>query len=117
MRLSNQCTSELEQTPSELRILLNVHQNITNSQEFVNFCEMNGIKRQLTAAYSPHQNGVLERKNCIIMNMVRNMLALKKVPKRFWPEAVNWSNHILKRCPTLTVKNVTPKEAWSGKKT
>ncbi|CAL2255785.1 unnamed protein product [Prunus armeniaca] len=77
---------------------------------------MNGIKRQLTAAYSPQQNGVAKRKNCIIMNMVRSMLALKKVPKRFWPEAVNWSNHILNKCPTLTAKNVTPEEAWSGKK-
>ncbi|CAL8152857.1 unnamed protein product [Prunus armeniaca] len=50
------------------------------------------------------------------MNMVRSMLALKKVPKRFWPEAVNWSNHILNKCPTLTAKNVTLEEAWGGKK-
>ncbi|BFG30032.1 hypothetical protein CerSpe_163060 [Prunus speciosa] len=48
--------------------------------------------------------------------MVRSMLALKKVPKRFWLEGVNWSNHVLNRCPTLTVKNVTSEEPWSGKK-
>lgn len=29
-----------------------------NSQEFVEFCEKHGIKRQLTAAYTPQQNGV-----------------------------------------------------------
>lgn len=28
------------------------------SQEFMNFCEKMGIKRQLTAAYTPQQNGV-----------------------------------------------------------
>ena len=33
-----------------------------NSEEFGNFCDMNGIKRHLTAPYSPQQNGVVERK-------------------------------------------------------
>ncbi|BBH02600.1 ADP glucose pyrophosphorylase large subunit 1 [Prunus dulcis] len=86
------------------------------SNDFVHFCEKNGIHRQLTAAYSPQQNGVVERKNRTIMNMVRSMLARTKVPKKFWPEAVNWSSHILNRCPTHAVKSVTPEEAWSSKK-
>jgi transposase InsO family protein len=86
------------------------------SSEFVNLCESNGIKRQLTAAYTPHQNGVSERRNRTIMNMVRSLLANKNVPKTFWPEAVNWSVHILNRCPTFSVKNMTPEEAWSGHK-
>ncbi|CAL9007315.1 unnamed protein product [Prunus brigantina] len=81
------------------------------SNDFVHFCEKNGIHRQLTAAYSPQQNGVAERKNHTIMNMVRSMLARMKVPKKYWPEAVNWSSHILNRCPTHDVKSVTPKEA------
>ncbi|PNX70930.1 retrovirus-related Pol polyprotein from transposon TNT 1-94, partial [Trifolium pratense] len=34
--------------------------------------------------------------------------------KSFWPEAVNWTVHILNRCPTLAVKDATPEEAWSG---
>jgi len=40
------------------------------SHEFVKFCEIHGIKRQLTAAYSPQQNGVCEHKNRTILNMV-----------------------------------------------
>ncbi|GAU22710.1 hypothetical protein TSUD_138340 [Trifolium subterraneum] len=47
-----------------------------------------GIKRQLTAAYTPQQNGVPERKNMTLLNMVRSMIAGRKVPKVFWPEAV-----------------------------
>jgi transposase InsO family protein len=86
------------------------------SNEFANMCESNGIKRQLTAAYIPHQNGVSERRNRTIMNMVRSLLASKNMPKTFWPEAVNWSVHILNRSPTFSVKNMTPKEAWSGHK-
>ena len=33
------------------------------SDEFTNYCLKHGIKRQLTAPYSPQQNGVVERKN------------------------------------------------------
>jgi transposase InsO family protein len=84
------------------------------SQDFNDFCKENGIKRQLTAAYAPQQNGVAERKNRTIMNLVRSMLSEKKIPQTFWPEAVNWTIYILNRSPTLAVKNITPEEAWSG---
>ncbi|KAM1072945.1 hypothetical protein ACFX2B_017883 [Malus domestica] len=84
------------------------------SHEFVEFCVENGIQRQLTAAYTPQQNGVAERKNRTIMNMVRSLLTKKKMPKTFWPEAANWTVHVLNRSPTLAVKNKTPEEAWSG---
>ena len=86
------------------------------SLEFNAFCKTNGISRQLTAAYTPQQNGVAERKNRTIMNMVRSMLSEKQVPKNFWPEAVNWTTHVLNRSPTLAVKGVTLEEAWSGVK-
>jgi transposase InsO family protein len=86
------------------------------SFEFNNFCKDHGISRQLTAAYTPQQNGVAERKNRIIMSMVRSMLSEKQVPKKFWPEAVNWTTHVLNRSPILAVKEITPEEAWSGVK-
>jgi hypothetical protein len=44
------------------------------------------------------------------------MLTAKQIPKTFWPEAVNWTVHILNRCPTLAVKNKTPAEMWNGHK-
>ncbi|CAL2265082.1 unnamed protein product [Prunus armeniaca] len=86
------------------------------SNEFGEFCKANGITRQLTTAYTPQQNGVTERKNRTVMNLVRCMLTEKQVPKAFWPEAVRWCVHVLNRCPTLAVQNRTPEEAWSGMK-
>nr|KYP40697.1 Retrovirus-related Pol polyprotein from transposon TNT 1-94 [Cajanus cajan] len=41
-----------------------------NSQEFINYYEEHGIQKQLKAAYTPQQNGISERKNRTIMNMV-----------------------------------------------
>ncbi|GKE36066.1 retrovirus-related pol polyprotein from transposon TNT 1-94, partial [Tanacetum coccineum] len=59
------------------------------SKEFKKFCEDNGIQRFLTTLYSPQQNGVVERKNITILNMVQSMLKSKKMPKEFLAEAVN----------------------------
>lgn len=87
-----------------------------NSVEFNEFCKQSGIKRQLTTTYTPQQNGVAERKNRTVMNMVRSMLSEKKIPKTFRPEAVNWTVYVLNRSPTLAVKGMTPEETWSGMK-
>ena len=87
-----------------------------NSNEFNDFCKQSEIKRQLTTTYTPQQNGVAKRKNRTMMNMVRSMLSNKNFPKTFWPEAMNWTIYVLNRCPTLAIKNVTPKGAWSGVK-
>ena len=46
------------------------HDGKCNSHEFENFYENHGIRRQLIVAYTPQQNGVCERKNRTIMNMV-----------------------------------------------
>ena len=53
------------------------------SNEFIKFCEEKGIRRQLTTAYTPQKNGVAERKNRIILNMVRSLLNKGEVPKKF----------------------------------
>ncbi|XP_073268022.1 uncharacterized protein [Populus alba] len=71
-------------------------------------------KAQLTTTYTPQQNGVAERKNRTMMNLVRSMLTEKKIPKSFWAEAVNWIIYVLNRCPTNAVKYMTPEEVWTG---
>ncbi|XP_019242635.1 PREDICTED: uncharacterized protein LOC109222773, partial [Nicotiana attenuata] len=58
------------------------------SNEFKVFCEKNGVRHFLTVPRSPQQNGVVERKNRTILNMVRSMLKSKNMPKEFWAEAV-----------------------------
>ncbi|GAU28453.1 hypothetical protein TSUD_55040 [Trifolium subterraneum] len=85
------------------------------SNAFNEFCIIKGIKRQLTAAYTPQQNGVSERKNRTLLNTVRSMINARNVPKRFWPEAVKWATYVMNRSPTPSVKDMTPEEAWSGK--
>ncbi|GKV19319.1 hypothetical protein SLEP1_g29599 [Rubroshorea leprosula] len=75
-----------------------------------------GLVDEEDAAYTPQQNGVCERRNHTIMNMVRSLMSKSNLPKEFWPKAVNWSVHILHRSPTSPLPNMTPKKAWSGHK-
>jgi len=86
------------------------------SNVFGEFCKSHGIRRKLTVPYTPQQNGVVERKNKMIMNIVHSMLIEKQVLKIFWAEAAKWCVHILNRSPTIVVQNKTPEEAWSGVK-
>jgi len=51
------------------------------SAEFMRYYEELGIRRFFTASYSPQQNGVAERKNQTILNMVRAMLKGKNMSK------------------------------------
>ncbi|CDF39842.1 unnamed protein product [Chondrus crispus] len=58
------------------------------STEFKSFLIANGTQHQMTTAYTPEQNGVAERLNRTLVNLVRSMLAHKKVAKGFWAEAL-----------------------------
>jgi transposase InsO family protein len=58
------------------------------SNQFKSYYENHGIRRFLTAPYTPQQNDVVERKNRTILDMVRSMIKTKEMLKKFWPEAV-----------------------------
>ena len=44
------------------------------SNEFKDFCRKEGIRRELIAPHNPQQNGVVERKNRMILGAARAML-------------------------------------------
>jgi transposase InsO family protein len=80
------------------------------SSEFTALCEQDGIIHEVTPPYTPQQNGIAERKNRTIMNMVRSMLNSKSLPKELWGEAVATATYVLNRCPTKRLEGITPEE-------
>jgi transposase InsO family protein len=48
--------------------------------EFSTFYEENGIIHQMTAPYTPQHNGLVERKNRTLVDMVNAMLLNAKLP-------------------------------------
>ncbi|KAK1422289.1 hypothetical protein QVD17_25292 [Tagetes erecta] len=86
------------------------------SNEFTQYCKKNGIARQLTAPYSPQQNGVVERRNRTMLSTTRSMLKAMKMPQSFWGEAVRHAIYILNRVPTKALTDSSPYEALKGRK-
>jgi transposase InsO family protein len=46
-------------------------------------CEEKGILRQLTIPYTPQQNGVAERRNRTLLEMIRSMMVQANLPITF----------------------------------
>ncbi|KAJ9543891.1 LOW QUALITY PROTEIN: hypothetical protein OSB04_023598 [Centaurea solstitialis] len=85
------------------------------SDEFDNHLMECGIVSQLTPPYTPQMNGVSERRNRTLLDMVRTMMCHSTLPMSFWGHALETAAHILKRAPTKSIEK-TPYELWKGKK-
>ncbi|GKE57253.1 retrotransposon protein, putative, ty1-copia subclass, partial [Tanacetum coccineum] len=84
------------------------------SQEFKDYLSENGIVQNLTYPYTPQQNGVSERRNRTLLDMVRSMFNLTTLPLSFWDYALESAVRILNMVPTKKVDK-TPYEIWHGK--
>jgi transposase InsO family protein len=82
---------------------------------FAKFLEDNGIVPQYTMPGSPTMNGVVERRNRTLMEMVRSMISYTSLPLNLWGEALKTTVYILNRVPTKSA-NKTPYELWTGRK-
>nr|GEV82840.1 zinc finger, CCHC-type [Tanacetum cinerariifolium] len=80
------------------------------------YCKEDGIARQLTAPYSPQQNGVVERRNRTIMSTTSCMIKAMNMPQKFWAEAVRHAIYILNSVPTKALEDITPYKAIKRRK-
>jgi len=75
------------------------------SEQFKKICEEKGIARQLTISYTPQQNGVAERKNKTLFDMVRSMMAQANLQISFWGDTLLTAAYILNRVPSKSVSS------------
>lgn len=85
------------------------------SQQFRGLCEGKGIRRQLTIPGTPQQNGIAERRNGTLLDMVRSMMAQANLPISSWGDALLIVAYILNRVPSKSVPT-TPYELWNSVK-
>ena len=86
------------------------------SQEFKDFCAVEGIKQELMTPHDPQQNGVAKRKNRLIVGVARVMLHDQSLPLHLWAEACNTIVYLQNRSPNRILGMKTPMEAFSGKR-
>jgi transposase InsO family protein len=53
-----------------------------------------GADQQFSAPRVPQQNGVVERKNCTLVEMARMMFDEHRTPRCFWADAINTACYI-----------------------
>nr|GFA10170.1 retrotransposon protein, putative, Ty1-copia subclass [Tanacetum cinerariifolium] len=83
------------------------------SQEFLDHLNKHGIIAYRTPPYTPQHNGMSERRNQTLLDMVRYMMSQTTLPKSFWDYALETATHILNMVPTKKVDK-TPYEIWHG---
>ncbi|KAG8492837.1 hypothetical protein CXB51_010063 [Gossypium anomalum] len=74
-----------------------------------------GIVSQLTPPGTPQWNGVSERRNQTLLDMVRSMMSHADLPTSFWGHALETAIFTLNRVPSTSVQK-TPYEMWTGKR-
>nr|GFA53353.1 retrovirus-related Pol polyprotein from transposon TNT 1-94 [Tanacetum cinerariifolium] len=85
------------------------------NKELNDFCSQKGIKRELSNARTPRQNGVAERRNRSLIEAARTMLADAKLPVTFWAEAVNTACYVQNRVLVSKAYNKTSYELFNGR--
>ncbi|GJR06672.1 retrotransposon protein, putative, ty1-copia subclass [Tanacetum coccineum] len=70
--------------------------------------------KQLTPPYTSQHNGVSERRNRTLLDMVRSMMNLTTLSLSFWDYALESIARILNMVPTMKVDK-TPYELWYAK--
>nr|GEX90442.1 hypothetical protein [Tanacetum cinerariifolium] len=83
------------------------------SQEFLDNLKEHGIIAHRTPPYTPQNNGVSNRRNRTLLDMVRSMMSETTLPKSFWGYALETVARILNMVPTKKVDK-TPYEIWHG---
>ena len=84
------------------------------STEFLDYLKDNEILSQWTPPATPQLNGVAERRNRTLLDMVRSMMSFTSLPLSFWGYALETAAYLLNRVPSKAVPK-TPYEMWYGK--
>jgi transposase InsO family protein len=72
------------------------------SKEFEKYLENSGIRHEPGPPHSPQLNGVAERTNRTISNLVRSSLISAHLPKSFWVDALRHAFHAHNHIPCNT---------------
>ncbi|GKE48666.1 retrotransposon protein, putative, ty1-copia subclass [Tanacetum coccineum] len=93
--------------------LLKHKHEVFENFKFLDHLNEHGIISHRTPPYTPQNNGMSERRNRTLLDMVRSMMSQTTLPKFFWDYALETAARILNMVPTKKVDK-TSYEIWHG---
>ncbi|KAL0418689.1 UNVERIFIED_CONTAM: Retrovirus-related Pol polyprotein from transposon TNT 1-94 [Sesamum radiatum] len=105
-----------KQSGRSIKVLRSDRGKEYNNSEFNKFCEEEGIEHQTTVSYNPQQNGVSERKEQNSHGDGKIDAARETLAKSFLGRSSLHCSLSTQQVSPKAVQNMTPIEAWSGKK-
>jgi hypothetical protein len=103
-------------TTKKIKILRTDNGGEYKSKEFVSFCKSVRIRRELTVPHNPQKNGVEERKNKSIEEIVKALMNDQVLSMYLWGQATMTTIYVQNRSPHHILKDMTPEESFSRKK-
>ena len=86
------------------------------SRQMREYCEEKGIEQDFVPPYEQHMNGVAERANRTLQEIVASMMEDSHAPQNLWGEAVMTAAHIKNRVPHSKTGSKTPEEVFTKRK-
>ena len=86
-----------------------------NPGPFIIYLRECSIYAQYTMSSTPQQNGIAEKRNRTLLDMVHSMLANSSFPNYLWGETLRTMAYILNQILSKSIPK-TPFELWSGRK-
>ncbi|CAI7786400.1 unnamed protein product, partial [Closterium sp. NIES-54] len=77
------------------------------------FCRGEGILQSFTLPDSPQQNGIAERRICLVMEVARTSMIHAAAPHFLWPFAVRYAAHQLNLWPRVSLPETSPALHWT----
>ncbi|RDX71652.1 hypothetical protein CR513_48974, partial [Mucuna pruriens] len=76
--------------------------------EFSKFLKDNGVVHELTCVNTLQQNGVAERKNHHLLEVVRALLFQMSIPNVYWGETVLTATYLINKLSTQVLNSISP---------
>lgn len=80
-----------------------------------NLLEELGVFHSKSNAYTPQQNGRIEREMRTVVEAARSVIHAKDLDENLWAEAINYSVFTINQTGTSSVKGMSPADLWFGR--
>ncbi|WJZ83402.1 hypothetical protein VitviT2T_003088 [Vitis vinifera] len=99
---------------AKVRVLRSDNGGEYQSSDLQKYLEGHDIIHQTTCSNTPQKNGVAERKNRHLLEVVRVSLIAAKTPISYWEEAITSTAYLINRVPSNSINFQTPLQALTN---